>query len=231
MALPLTGIGHFVDFIVLAFFYYRLRKSKVANNKFFFYFERFTLSMGIFFLLMAIPNLILTGNSFMLGLGYVIGHIFLYISYAYLIRVSLLILKPSFDSTKIFTSYLLLALIITLTNIYYFNYPVILKDGITAFNVNPLVGILIIFISMMTLLPSAVLFIREAFMQPQQRTRFALIGVSFILIIIGGPMHDVATAPATYMLADVVTTIGFITMFFGVIFGSKSTLKIKSKKI
>lgn len=230
MTLPLSGIGHFVDFIVLGFFYYRLRKSNIKNNKFFLYFERFTLSMSIFFLLMALPNLFLTENSFMLGLGYVIGHIFLYISYAYLIRVSLLILKPSFDSIKIFTFYLFLALIITLTNIYYFNYPVILKDGITAFNVSPLIGISIIFISMMTLLPSAILFIREAFMQPQQRTRFALIGISFILIIVGGPLHDVATAPATYMLADVVTTIGFITMLFGVIFGSKSTLTISDKK-
>lgn len=227
MVLPLTGIGHFVDFLVLIFFYYRLRKNRITDNKFFYYFERFTLSMSLFFLLMALPNLLFTKDSFILGLGYVVGHLFLYISYAYLARVTLLILKPSFDSMNIFRAYLFAAVAITTLNVIYFNYPAVAADGITQFNVNPLIGILIIVISVLTLLPSSILFLRESFRQPQQRRRFALIGVSFLFIIAGGPLHDIATTQVMYMTADVVTTIGFIIMFFGVIFGSKSALTTK----
>lgn len=225
--LPLSGIGHSVDFLVLIYFYYRLRKSRVANNKFFYYFERFTLSMSLFFVFMAVPNLFFTDNTLLLGWGYVIGHIFLYVSYAYLVRVSLLILKPSFESTNIFKAYLLAGAGITAVNILLFNYPVVLESGITAFNADPIIGILIVIISVLTLLPSAVLFIIKSIQQPQQRRRFAFIGISFLLIIAGGPLHDLATTPAMYMLADAITTTGFVVMLLGVVFGNKSAVVIK----
>jgi len=224
MVLPITGIGHLIDFLVLIYFYSRIRKTNIANNKFYYYFERFTLSMATFFLIMAIPNLLFPNDSYILGLGYIIGHIFLYVSYAFLIRVSLFILKPAYNSLLIFFAYLVLAAAITTLNVILFNYPVVLDNGITAFNAAAPIGIAITLISLVTLLPSSVLFIREAIRQPQQRRRFALIGISFLLIIIGGPMHDTATTASMYIVADAITTLGFLTMFFGVIFGSKSAL-------
>jgi len=227
MLLPITGIGHSLDFLVLIYFYYRIRKSRVVNNKFYYYFERFTLSMSIFFLLMAIPNLFFPNDSNLLGLGYVVGHVFLYLAYAFLIRVSLFIMKPSFDSKYIFKLWLLMGAAITALNIYHFNLPVIMGNGVTAYNADASVGFAITAISILTLLPSAVLFIRECMVMPQQCRRFALIGASFILIIIGGPLHDTASTTLLYVIADVVTTAGFIVMFIGVIAGNKSAITTK----
>lgn len=224
MVLPITGIGHVIDFSVLIYFYYRIRKSDVANNKFYFYFERFTLSMSMFFLIMALPNLFFPNDSVMLGLGYVIGHIFLYVSYAYLARIALFIFKPSFNSINIYRIYLLAAAAITALNIIFFNYPVVQADGITAYNAAGPIGIAITAISILTLLPSAILFIREAFRQPQHMRRFIHIGLSFLFIIVGGPLHDIATTSTMYIVADVVTTLGFLLMLLGVVIGTKSAI-------
>lgn len=227
MSFAISGIGAFIDGLVLLFFYYRIRKNNIKDNKFFYFFDRFTLFFGLFYLFFSLPILLVPENSLAIGIGYIIGHAFAYIGFGYLARISWLIAKPAFDSTNILRLYLLLGAALTVLNICFFNYPSVLSNGITEWNQNELVGVLIILFSMTAFLPAAVLFIKQSIQLPQQRKRFALIGASFLLIIIGGPLHDIASQPWLSLVADAVTTSGFVLMFFGVISGTKSVLTNK----
>jgi len=222
MDLPLTGIGAFIDCLVLFFFYYRLSKSKY-NNNFFNYFKHFTLFFGAFYLLFSVPILIFTSNSSVIGWGYLIGHVFSYVAFGYLARIWLLISKPSFNSSGIFKIYLSIGALVTALNAFYFNNPVV-KDGIVDWDQNTIVGVIIILFGLTAFLPSAILFIRESILQPKNRKRYALIGLAFLLIIISGPLHDVATSVNILLIADLITTSGFLLMFWGVVSGTKPTL-------
>jgi len=231
MEFVLSGIGAFIDGLVLLFFYYRIRKSVTQNNSFFYYFERFTLFFGLFYMFFSVPLLLFPHNSTLIGWGYLIGHIFAYIGFGYLSRVTWLIAKPSFNSSVLFKVYLALGAVLTALNLYLFNHPIV-QSGIADWDQNSLVATLIIVFSLTVFLPAAVLFIRESIRQPKNRKRYMLIGISFLLIILSGPLHDIATIAVLHdvavttivlLFADLVTTSAFLLMFWGVMSGIKST--------
>lgn len=231
VTLSLSGVLLIVNSLILSFFYVRLNKGGNNDNNFFVYFKRFTMFFGIFSVIMAIPVILFSKSSLMLGLGYVIGHIFLYIACAYLARIWLLIAKPSYDSTNLFRIYLVLGLVITVLNIYLFNLPVINDNGIVLWDAQAPVAISIVMILFSSLFPAAIVFIRESFRQPKQRKRYLLIGLSFLVIIVGGPLHDIAKTALAYLAADMVTIVGFLLMFWGVMSSVKSNVANDAKKV
>lgn len=229
MEISLTGIGAFIDCLVLLFFYYRLRNSVGEDNNFLNYFKNFTLLFGLFYLFFSVPLLLTPQNSSLIGWGYLIGHVFAYVGFGYLARIAWLISKPSFNSSNMFKIYLVIGVLLTALNLYYFNYPIV-ESGIADWKQNALVGTLIIIFGLTAFLPSAVLFIRESIRQPKNRKRYLLIGIAFLLIIISGPLHDIATISVlkdvtvttiVLLLADVTTTSAFLLMFWGVMSGVK----------
>lgn len=231
MELVLSGIGAFIDCLVLLFFYYRVRKSVTKDNSFFYFFERFTLFFGLFYLFFSVPLLLFPHNSSIIGWGYLIGHIFAYIGFGYLSRVTWLIAKPSFNSSILFKAYLVLGAALTALNLYLFNSPIV-QSGIADWDQNPLVATLIIVLGLTVFLPAAVLFIRESIRQPKNRKRYMLIGISFLMIILSGPLHDIATIAVlgdvttttiVLLFADAITTSAFLLMFWGVMSGIKTT--------
>lgn len=223
MEFVLPGIGAFIDCLVLLFFFYRIRKSTTKDNSFFYYFNRFTLFFGLFYLLLSVPLLLFPHNSSLIGWGYLIGHAFAYISFGYLSRVTWLIAKPSFDSSILFKAYLALGAALTALNLYLFNSPFV-QNGIADWDQNPLVATLIIILGLTVFLPAAVLFIRESIRQPKNRKRYMFIGISFLLIILSGLLHDIATTASVYLVADIVSIFGYMLMLWGVLSGVKSAM-------
>lgn len=225
MELALSGIGAFIDCLVLFFFFFKIKGRATKDNNFFYFFSRYTLFFGLFYLLFSVPLLLSPNNSTLIGWGYLIGHVFAYIAFGYLARISLFIAKPSMDSSGIFKLYLVIGALITVLNLMFFNYPTVDSSGIANWGQNPLVGGLIIVLGLTVFLPAAILFIREAIRQPKNRKRYLLIGAAFLLIIISGPLHDVANTAVLLLFADVITTSGFLLMFWGVM-SSVNTKKI-----
>lgn len=226
----LTWAAALVGGLVLWFFYYRLHRNHKKDNTFFNYFEIFALSNGFFYMLFGLPLLLTPENSFLIGLGYLIGHAFGYVAYGYLIRATLLIAKPSFDSSIIFKIYLGLGLALTALNAYFFNRPIAV-DGLIDWKQNEVVGALIIIFCMLAFVPAAIIFIRESIKQPKNRKRYLLIGLALLLVIISGPVHGIATvailgsatvASLVLLAADIVTIIAYLMLFFGVLAKSKS---------
>jgi hypothetical protein len=235
MDLPLTGLAALIDGLVLLFFFYRLNKSMSEDNSFLKYFKWYTLFFGLFYFFFSVPLILNLQDNNMIGWGYLVGHVFAYIGFGYLARIWLLIAKPSFDSRIVFYIYLILGAILTTLNVMYLNYPIV-ESGIVDWKQNSLVGTLIIIFGLTAFLPAAVLFIRESIRQPRNRKRYLLIGIAFLMIIISGPLHDVATVSVlkdittttiVLLFADIITTSGFLLMFWGVMSGIKSETTIK----
>ncbi len=235
--MSLTGLAALLGGIVLLFFYYRLHKNHKIDNTFFNFFEIFALFNGLFYILFAAPLLLTPSNSFLIGLGYLIGHAFGYIAYGFLIRVTLLIAKPSLDTSLIFKIYVALGAALTALNAFYFNRPII-ENGLIDWKQNELVGTLIIVYCMVAFIPAALVFIHEAIKQPKNRKRYLLIGLAFLLVIVSGPVHGIATAETlgsisaattALLIADIVTIVAYLMLFWGVLSNAKS-VTVSSQK-
>lgn len=228
--MSLTGLAALIGGLVLWFFYYRLHKNHKEGNAFFNFFEIFALFNGFFYILFALPLLFTPDNSFLIGLGYLVGHAFGYVAYGYLIRATWLIAKPSLNTGLIFKIYVALGAALTALNVYYFNRPTI-ADGLIDWQQNPLVGDLIIIFCMIAFVPAALTFIHEAIKQPKNRKRYLLIGFALLLVIVSGPVHGIATvetlgsvsaATLALLAADIATIIAYLMLFWGVLSNAKS---------
>lgn len=234
----LTWAAAILGGLVLWFFYYRLRISHKENNAFFHYFQMFALSNGFFYMLFGLPLLFSPENSFLIGLGYLIGHAFGYLAYGYLIRATMLIAKPSFNSSVIFGIYLAMGAALTALNAVFFNRPTI-TNGLIDWKQNEVVGALIIVFCMIAFIPAAVVFIREAIKQPKNRKRYLLIGLALLLVIVSGPIHGIATvetlgsasvASLVLFVADTVTILAYLMLFWGVLASPKSVVVSHAKQ-
>jgi hypothetical protein len=229
--LPITGVGAFIGFLVLAFFAYRLNNKKNDENKLYPYFYKFSLFFSFFYLLFSLPIIFAPQNSSLIGLGYLIGHLFAYIAFAYLVKIIFFIGFPEKKSDVFFKGYLLLGLFITVLNAVYFNRPEVLEGGLVDWNQNPIVAIVIILATVIVFIPAAFIFFREAIKNAQNRTRYLLISISLFLIIVGGPLHDVAKTTQMMIVADIVTTSGFLFMLGGVLYKYEPIKAKKTKEL
>lgn len=190
--------------------------------------NRTFLMMGIFFTIMFLPSLWLTFDPSQFPLymawGYVVGHVFLYLAF---IQVALMVISmvPALAGKRrlvvLAGSAVLVAVTVfnAVTMIWgtqpSFNY----EQHVTQFNASPLVGAAIGLLALLTFLPAAVLFFRNAVKTGgARRTRSVLLGVGFAMMILGGPPHDVAGNWQTYLLGDLLTIASVIILTSGVLY-------------
>lgn len=216
MELSTTGIGTFLTSLAWLFFYYKLSKNKSSGNDFVKYFKGFSLFFGLFFLIFSIPSILIPDNATLLGIFYLIGHVFCYIALAFMVRISFLLAKPGSSSLGAFIVFLIAGAAATVLNIVYFNYPYA-KDGVMQWAQAPQVGAVIGILSTIAFLPVAILFIKEAISQPKNRKRYGLIAAALIVTIVCGPLHDMSASAVVLMMADVLSIVACAMAFFGVI--------------
>ena len=232
--LPLTGLTHLINGIVSILLGIKLwsdlkvEKENVATKIYFVYFFLF---LGIFQIIMALPHLSLYSNpgSFpmLMTLAFIIGHIFLYLALAFTLLASFKL----YSSNKkikyvIFVVITLLGSFITYTNIIKPNTPIFdTKTGITLLNANPAVGQLILIIVLLGWGVPAIMLIYNGIKlrrgSDNTLARDLLIALGLIVLIIGGPLHDIARKPLHYLIADLLLLIGFMLMASGVFYRAK----------
>lgn len=234
--LPLTGLTHLVDGIISILLGIKLwrdlkiktEKESIVARKYFVYF--FSL-LGIFQLMLALPHLSLYSNpsSFpmLMTSAFIIGHVFLYLALAFMLLVPF---ELYFLNKKIkyavFSVIALFGTFITYTNIIKPNTPVFdTKTGITLLNTDPAVGQLILIIVLLGWGVSATMFIYNGIKLRRGSNnaivRDLLIASGLIVLIMGGPLHDIAKKPVHYLIADLLLLVGFILMASGVFYRTK----------
>jgi hypothetical protein len=197
-------------------------------------FHGFFLQMGLFFLFMFAPNLVLIFNPSLfpeyMAYGYVIGHIFLYTALIYiqLLTVSFLPNSTRLNKVTIFIGWIIL-LAITTVNVltmilgqqpeYDFAKKVIL------YNAAPVVGISIAVYAAVSILPAVIVLIRNGIKNPAARMRSFLLGFGLLVLMTGGPIHDNARTWQLYAFADIVSTFSLIILCTGVMYRFEERLE------
>ncbi|GEM_PF-920823 len=232
--LPLTGLTHTINGLVLALIGAKLYNDSAKEagadpaKK---YFMNFFFSFGVFQLIMGLAHAVLYVNqsafAAVMNWGYIIGHVFLYLSLAFTLMVPLELSLPGKKIKNIaFSLIAIFGLAITYINIIKPNQPFFeSKTGITFFNADPLVGKLIPIIVLLSWGVSVLIFIYHGLKSRNNRLAMArslVISLGLILLIVGGPLHDVAQTSLQFLMADILTLLGSL------ILASGTLLKLKS---
>lgn len=230
MFLPLTGIVHLITATLLYACYVKLNrtyqnmqvKDETLKNLLF-----FVLYIDIFQFLMAVGHIPVLFNNmdlfyYTFNAGYIVGHAFLYISEAYIVLVPFYLYfsqgKYERFGVLYFRFLLVLGFLITIINIFYPTNPVFdVKSGVTIFNVPPIVAGLIPLITLISVGFTGILFlVKSAKLQGKAKAKAVLLGIGMIVIIVGGPLHELARNILEYFLADLLVVVAFLIVMLGV---------------
>lgn len=222
--IPLTAVSHISMSIVTFFVASRLFATKKRGE---------TRSFGVFFLLasiftflIALPHIYLLfskdQNTFakIMDLGYIVGHIFLYLSLAVFIRIPLQWIYPKLKNLGT-AFFLTLGAVTTILNVMRPGSPVFdSSTGLTLLNVDPLVGKFVAITAILAWVPAGIYFIVKGIKTHEKvvRVRALFIGIGLLVAIIGGPLHDVAKQTIHYLIADIVALAGFSIIAIGVLY-------------
>lgn len=236
---PVTGIFHFLDGLILIWAALKIKKALInsptedLSKKYFMWFFACT---GIFQVMIGLPHLLLFSDKGMfpqaLAWSYTQGHMFLFLALAFTIMVPLQLYFPDRKKLKkvVFTFFLLFGAVITVINIFLPNNPVFdEKSGLTFFNADPIVGRLIPIIVVLSWGPSAIIFIYKGIRSRSNRLvliRSLLLGIGLLILLVFGPMHDLAKTTLQFFVADIFTMLGFLTIAAGIFYREASVEKI-----
>lgn len=223
----MTLFGALVMLLCWALVGVRIRQSASAAGQQIRLLRGFFLFMGLFCVAIFLPQLTLNSNpdffSEAMAWGYVIGHVFCYIAFTYVLRLTFsMIPRLANKQSLAITIGILANIIITAVTIFtmvYSTQPTYdAERSVTLFNVAPIVGALIGLFALVCVLPAAVLFIINGVRNQRARTRSFLLGGGLVFIMISGPMHDIATSWELYVTADILSIIGFIILTSGIVY-------------
>jgi hypothetical protein len=189
--------------------------------------QKFFLYIGIFCFVMFLPQLALNFNPSIFPIsmawGYVVGHVFIYISFLYTLRLTCSMIPKLVNKQKIaiYTGIILtiaITIITAVTMIWGTQPSYDFEKHVILFNAHPIVGASIGLFAAISVLPASILLIRNGIRNPQLRTRSFLLGIGFFIIMTAGPLHDTATSWQFYLLADILSSVGFLVLAAGVMY-------------
>lgn len=224
--LPLSTINFFCTAVVSLWIFWRLRQKKSEGEEVTSQIRDFTLAyllFGIFMLSLSLPTFILPFNQELYSPWSVwthkIGHLFLFLSLVFFVRVPLAWINPklkNLGSTVVFifgavTGYL---------NIITPSGATLLDSGINIRQIDPTVGTLIILNVVLSWMPTALYFLYRAIRAQDHFTkiRSLLFGLGFLITILGGPTHNIIQSPLVFLIADIMTLIGIALIASGVFY-------------
>lgn len=188
--------------------------------------RNFFLFMAIFGGFMTIPYFWLhmgpAAFSAPMAWGYVVGHIFLYLA---CLNAALMVctLVPQLNNAGRIVTVIWVLFIIAITAVnaktmIWGVQPIFDPNlSLTEFRASPIVGAGIGAQAMVGLFPAFVLFAINGIKgSGSRRVKSILLAAGFLVIIAGGPMHDLARTAAFYATADLLTVLGVLLLGIGI---------------
>ena len=225
-----TYLLHIIISLFSIFGYIRLKKAynekKISSLK---NFAMFFLLFGIFLFSMGLPMLIPVELSpVKLGGFFIFGHVLLYAALVYFIQVPFSLSFPKYRKYAVWFN-IAMGTIITYTNLIYWNEPTI-EGSITLMHVTGPVGPMIGVLNIINLLLFGTFYFGYMAIQNRgtERWKYSLLSLAFLLITVGGPLHDNATGLTQYLIADALIFLALATLFAGIYV--KSILHPRSTK-
>ena len=185
------------------------------------------LYMSIFCFIMFMPHLLLGTDpdrfSSAMAWGYVVGHIFCYIAFTIMLRLTFSMV-PRLANKEAYaiafgTIFIVAVTLINAKTMIYGTQPTYdLQNHVTLFNAAPVVGASIALFASVCVVPAAILFIINGIHNPSARLRSLLLGGGMFVTMVAGPMHDVARSWQLYMAADIISILGILLVTAGVVY-------------
>jgi hypothetical protein len=230
--LPLSAIPALFGAVILSaswVYMYRRIKADAGNvQRSVRLMQNFFLFNALFFATILVPYywLLTSPGDFPLVMAwaYVIGHVFLYLAFA---NVAMMVcnLIPRLNKLERFVMPVFTVVIVGIT---LFNAKTMIwgvrpffdyQHNITQPRAAAAVGITIALSVLISTLPAVALFVRNGIKSHgPARLRSFILAAGFLMLIIAGPVHDLAKTGEVYALADVVTIVALITIGTGVMY-------------
>jgi hypothetical protein len=240
--IPIALLSTGLLFIVMgcAWLFVELRIKSLASTpqQAVVYLHRYFLNMALFSAFVIIPFFWLplgdAAFSQAMAWGYVIGHIFTYIGLLYVARM-VCISVPKLNRVERPLTYVWVAFIAVVTVI---NAKTMIwgvqptynhASNLIELHAAPVVAGAIAVSALFSLLPAVALFIYSAIKSDgAHRVKASLLALGFLLLFVGGPMHDAAQTANFYAMADIITILSTISVGAGVAFRIERRLAVVS---
>jgi len=225
MTYPLFNIFNYILSVIISFFtawrlqsYYKKSLLQLARH-----FRDMALSNGIGTIIYALTFVLFIGNPFALGIGSIIGGMFLLAAHIYGVVIFFYLTFPHISSKKIIIAGMILVVLVTISHIKFLPYPEINEKGFVNFNFSPFSRAIFILFSTAGLLPLSIAFIREAIREKHLRTRSGFLAFSFLFLVIANGLQSIV-GPQLYIYAYLlIPTIAYIVIFIAVILRVKAS--------
>ena len=221
----ISGLGHFVvALFCLAAFVTLYSSWKKAKNEMVKSFMFMFVSVAVFMFVMGTMDYLLVLNEELIlkspsvpGIMFAIAHVFMILAIAFYSRIPFEILFAKVKNIGFWLAFGTGLLPIAAA----FAMPIspTVEAGITHYNVSALSSALIgvwalIFIAGF----GGVFFLYQAFKMKEHfiRIRSVILGVGFLIWVVGGPLHDFATTAALYLFADLLLLSSFVVILIGI---------------
>jgi len=227
---PITGaMTTFVALVMFIAWLYatnRVRRSGAAQRPVLFL-NNYFLYMAIFSTCLSVPYIWLSNASrfsLAMAIGYTVGHIFCYIAFMYIARMVFALEPRLVSKDRVVVVIWLLAVIgVTILNAKTMIWgvrPVFDHvRNLTEFNVNPVVGNAIVVMSVFSLVPAVILFGISVFKtRGVARVKPLLLTLGFLIVMVAGPLHDVARSGTVYATADFLSAVSMALLCLGVVY-------------
>jgi hypothetical protein len=231
MNLPITGISLAIDgtafLIAASVIHARIKRSTDGVVPGTTYIRNFFYTMAFFSFCIAAAHLALAFDKsqfpLWMGIAYTYGHTIMYIGFLYIWLLISTVL-PFFASKRkpIIAFWILANIAVTaLTHRFTISEQRLQyqDNNITNLNAGNLVGGSIAFLALLGFIPVIILFIYNTIQATgKAKIRPALLAAGFIIMTIGGPMHDIAVNWQMFVAADIVSLLGILLIVSGIIY-------------
>lgn len=227
--MPLTAITTIIGAISMfgswLYISARMRLNQASDTHQTRLLRNYFLFMGTFTVLMFLPYILLTNypDKFPLAMaiGYVTGHIFLYLAMMQILRLFFSIVPrlSGLERAAIIVSVLFIVAMTAFnarTMIWGIRPGFDETYGVTLFHAHPIIAIGTAVYGFLAVLPTAVLMIKNGLTNPVNRARSFLLGSGLFLLMTTGPLHDNAKSASVYMIADFATILSLLIFTAGV---------------
>lgn len=223
---PLSAVNWLLIGFVTFWVAFRLLFLKKKDSQlrifgsFFFLFSLFISTMAIAHLPLFLPHSVHEFFSKSMHWGYLISHIFLYLSLVVFIRLPLDWVAPRFKNLGS-AFFIFLGGVTTVLNFLRISSPEYNHStGITLLNVDPLLGKLVALNVALAWVPAGIYFIVKGARSQEKnvRIRSILLGIGLLAATIGGPLHDISRQAIVFLIADIVILAGIIILASGTMY-------------
>jgi hypothetical protein len=164
------------------FFVYRIKRTLRKNSTDFSKdFLAFFFFGSIYFLVRALSLLFLSQNLTLLAYAYPVSHIFLYLSFSFMLKTAFELTRLKNYSNLFFTTSLVLAVFILTMNFVYINKPVF-EGALVDWGTKGIVGIFHLLYALIAIVAISSIFISQAFKKKKLDKNCLLIGLGFAFL-------------------------------------------------